>query len=179
MDGSAAPFVVPSNCPLLDDAEALNNRGTLVACMPSQCNCPVDIVSSVPIPTIVTPTFTCPAETVEYEVPDGNATYYIQYWNNCVPTVSGLQDGLNPANQGFINQMFCDVSGLYPVAPASIGTAAQGIVSTFPISTGVVNAQTLSNLGLATCDATSSSTCLLYTSPSPRDATLSRMPSSA
>ena len=31
MDGSAAPFVVPSNCPLLDDTEALNNRGTLVA----------------------------------------------------------------------------------------------------------------------------------------------------
>ena len=32
---------------------------------------------------------------------------------------------------------------------------------------------------LETADPTSASICLLYTSPSPRDATLSRMPSSA
>ena len=36
---------------------------------------------------------------------------------------------------------------------------------------------TLSNHGV--CDDHETETCLLYTSPSPRDATLSRMPSSA
>ena len=54
-------------------------------------------------------------------------------------------------------------------------TPTDGAAGDFPIVVRVVSAR----FGSRTAESETKLTCLLYTSPSPRDATLSRMPSSA
>ena len=116
------------NCLLVDNDEAIAYRGYMVGCNQSGCpvtTCPFDQV-------LVAPIFTCPVQEISYERPIESDSVYMQYWSNCVATVSGLPS-VSATNQGFINQLFCDFDANgYPMAPASIGAPLAGIVSQLP-----------------------------------------------
>ena len=75
------------------------------------------------------------------------------------------------------------VTQLSNTASTITGLATNGDITLTPNGTGKVavssNMEVTGNLTVNGTTTTIDSTCLLYTSPSPRDATLSRMPSSA
>ena len=66
-------------------------------------------------------------------------------------------------------------TGIAPLGIVSVGVVPMGIVAIGVVPMGVVSLGVVS-MGVVTAGFT---TCLLYTSPSPRDGLLSRMPSSA
>jgi len=131
LDGSAAPYILPPNCLLVDNAEATAHRGFMYACTPGLA--PSSVCTDVPnFATPPTPpVFTCPSEAIEYSLPVTEGVY-MQYWSNCATGVSGLPV-ITAANQGFVNQLFCDTDGFgYPLAPTNAGTPLAGIVSQVP-----------------------------------------------
>ena len=85
LDGTAAPFMLPPNCLLVDNDEAAAFRGYMYACdpgLPTGSVCTDVPVFATPPPP---PTFTCPAESIEYSVPVTDKPVYMQYWTNCAP----------------------------------------------------------------------------------------------
>ena len=85
----------------------------------------------------------------------------------------------------FIDQfgVLMDATGAYPFAIDSVKRLSElgkpMILLSNSGKRAFKNEERLTRLGFEVCLFTKVITCLLYTSPSPRDATLSRMPSSA
>ncbi len=132
MDGTTAPFTATPNCLLVDNTEAAANRGFMFGC--GQDGCPISMAGpSAPLVPF-NPSYTCPAESITYQVPISSDSVYLQYWTDCIATVNPLPT-VTAANQGFINQLFCDTDAYgYPMAPSAIGTPLEGIVSDLPAS---------------------------------------------
>ena len=92
-----------------------------------------------------------------------------------------------PAIQAIVEEFFGKKpsKGVNPDEVVAVGAAIQGGVLTGEVKDVLLLDVTPLSLGIETMGAVftklidANTTCLLYTSPSPRDATLSRMPSSA
>ncbi len=149
LNGTSAPFTKTPNCLLIDDNEADLNRGFMIGC--AQTGCPVNTTAPPCFEPLVIPTFSCPAEMIEYTKPIKSDSVYMQYWSDCVPTVDSLPD-ITAAHQGFINQLFCDldING-YPMAPSSIGAPYEGIISELPVNGGRTDELTAEIDAASTC----------------------------
>ena len=119
--------------------------------------------------------------TITYTITDGNSSATA----TVTVTINGVND--TPTNNGSIpNQTDVDSSTIAPLdvtgffsdvdATDTLTFSQSGLPTglTLDSATGIINGTPAANASLG-----SPYTCLLYTSPSPRDATLSRMPSSA